>query len=140
MKKIKIFRLVLFLFLIFGLTAGKAGPSGNPPTQGPVLAQAAGDRELSSPPQTITLEPFYLIQEKEARVWIERIIVILKLDRSRKLTASYDGPHQRSKIFEILISEAGKGPLPPKVQAALNQALKEPAITSVHLSRSFLLF
>jgi hypothetical protein len=139
-KKVRIFRFVLLLFLIFGLTVGEAGPAENAPTQAPLLAKAEGDRDVSSSQQTIALEPFYLIQEKEAKVWIERIIVTLELDQSRRLTMVFNCPHQRSRIFDILISEPKKGPLAAKVQAALNQTLGEPAVTSAHLSRSFLLF
>lgn len=137
MKK-AIFTIILLtsLLLVSG-AKDEAGPSENvlPKTQ----ATLKGDGSLSFPLQRMTLEPFYLIQEKAAKAWVERIIVTIELNQDKKITAEFDHPHLRSLLFNILISEPEKSALPDKMQAALNQALGKAAVTSVHLRRSFLL-
>jgi cell division septal protein FtsQ len=86
------------------------------------------------------LEPFYLIQEQAAKVWIERVVMILELNPSHKLSIDPNNAKHRSVLFEILVADSETEALPAKVQAAMNQTLGIPAISSVHLRRSFLLF
>jgi hypothetical protein len=126
MKKSHIFLIFLATLLLVGFVVGKAGP--------------VEGGEISPPQPTLVLEPFYLIQEHGARVWIERIIVTVGVGLSLKEAAAFHQLRQRSRIFEILVSESEQDELPAKAQAALNQVMKEPAVTSVELSRSFLLF
>ena len=140
MKKGTIFQLLLAVILMVGFTLGEAGPGENIPPQGAQIAKATDSPELSAAPQTIALEPFYLIHEKGARAWIERVIVTVEVNQGKPRAADFNKPEQRSRIFDILAAEHEKGPLPPLVKTALHQSLVETPITSVQLSRSFLLF
>jgi hypothetical protein len=126
MKKSHLFLILLATLLLVGLVVGKAGP-------------VAGG-EIPSPQPSFVLEPFYLIQEHGARVWIERIIVTVAVGQYLNEAAAFQQTRPRSRIFEILVSEPAADELPARVQAALNQGMKEPTVTSVELSRSFLLF
>lgn len=139
MRKAKMF-LFLLPILVLGITGGEAGNSENTPSRELLVAKAPGSPPPTSPHQRITLAPFYLIQEQGAKAWIERVIVTVEVDHSRQEAAAFNHPLQRSRLFEILISESERGALPAKVQAALNQILGEPAVLSVHLSQSYLLF
>ena len=139
MKKNNIF-FVLLILLMLGLTINAAGPSENAPQDAIPVATSTGNRKVFSSQQKIVLEPFYLIQEKDAKVWIERVILTLTLGQLRKLTTTFNHPRQRSMLFELIISHPEPDLLPTKVQASLNQMLGEPVVTAVHLSRSFLLF
>jgi hypothetical protein len=130
---------LLITLLMVGLIINTAGSSENAPQDAIPVATAIGNREVFFPQQKIVLEPFYLIQEKHAKVWIERVILTLNLDQLRKLTTTFNHPHQRSMIFELITSHPEPDLLPTKVQAALNHMLGDPIVTAVHLSRSFLL-
>ena len=141
MKKYKIFLLLLAALGMVGLPLGEAGPADNAATQGDLLAKATGMPALSAAsPQALALAPFFLIHEKDAKIWIERVIVTVEFDRTLSSTAEFIKPEQRSQIFDILTAESEKGPLPSLVKTAINQSLGEETVTSVRLSRSFLLF
>lgn len=140
MRKRKIFLELLAVILMVGFTMGEADPGENIPLQGAQIAKVMGVPELPAAPQTIVLDPFYLIHEKGAKVWIERVIVTVEVSHDRQWASEFNKPGQRSRIFDILAVEPEKGPLPPLVKTVLNQSWAEAPITSVQLRRSFLLF
>ncbi len=131
---------LLAIILMAGFTMGEADPGENIPPQGAPLAKVTAAQQLSPVMQTIALEPFYLIHEKGAKVWVERVIVTVEVSPDRQWASLFNKPEQRSRIFDILAVEHGKGPVPSLVKTALNQSLVEAPITSVQLSQSFLLF
>lgn len=132
--------LLLAIFLAAVLGVMHAGAPAYAHSGKSAEADQTGGRVMAAKRQVMTLEPFYLIQEQGNKVWIERVIMTLKLEHSQKISIDPDHPKQRSMLFEILASESEPGALPAKLQAAMNQALGVPVISSVHLSRSFLLF
>lgn len=112
-------------------TPSPGGRGAKPPIM-PALSAA--------PPRTLALPPFYLIHEKGAKVWIERVIVTVEVAEAMVAVTTFDKPEHRSQIFDILSAASENGPLPSVVQTVLNQSLEEAPVTSVRLSRSFLLF
>ncbi|MDI6852509.1 MAG: hypothetical protein QME75_02740 [Deltaproteobacteria bacterium] len=132
-----------FLSAMLLLAAGSLCLAGSPAfalSWKPVGAPQHDFRDPVAVRQIVTLEPFYLIQEQGEKVWIERVIMTFMLDHSQKLSIYAGHPEQRSMLFDILASESDQDCLPAKVKAAMNKALGIPVISSVHLSRSFLLF
>ncbi|MBW1992647.1 MAG: hypothetical protein JRI59_11185 [Deltaproteobacteria bacterium] len=139
MSKGRIFLVLVAIVLLLGVTPREAGPWEKGPAP-EVRAGAQKDKGGAvSLPATVTLEPFYLIREKQAQVWVERIILTLTLVQPRELTATFNDPRQRGKLFELIAAEAEPDLLAVRVQAELNRTLGEPVVTAVHLSRSFLL-
>jgi hypothetical protein len=134
-------RLILLsaIFLAAAVSVNLAGTPAYAISGKSAEADRTGGRDTAAKPEIMTLEPFYLIQEQGDKVWIERVIMTFKLDQSQKVSIDPDHPKQRSMLFDILASESEPDALPAKVQTAINQALGIPAISSVHLSRSFLL-
>ena len=135
----KRFLFVLAVTLTMALSAHHASSSENSlPRTSPETSEAGRDTTVKQ--HIMALEPFYLIWDHSDKVWIERVILSLKLGQPQKASIDLNHPHQRSRLFEILACEPVPDAIPAKVQAALNQALGMPAVTSVHVSRSFLLF
>jgi hypothetical protein len=139
-KKTKFLSMLLATIFMVGLTLGEAGSSDKVRPQGVLLANVTRSPGSAGPPQTIALEPFYLIEEKGPKMWIERVIVTLEVGQIRLSATEFNKPEQRSRIFDILVAEPEKGPVPSMVKEALNQTLGEASVSSVQLSRSFLLF
>ncbi len=131
-QKALFFIILPMLFLMAGIAQSGVSYAENSP---PRPLKIDGSPPLSS--QRVTLAPFYLIQEKSGKTWVERVIVSLE---GEKALAEVDQPHLRGLLFEILISEPAKDVWPGKVQAVLDQVLGKAAVKSVHLSRCFLLF
>lgn len=140
LKTAHIFLLLLAFIFAGGSTMTEAGPGKNDPLLTNPAPSQADAREPSAPQPSIVLEPFYLIQKRRDKVWIERVILTVRLDPSHASLDELNHPHQRGLIYEIIVSDPEQDALPARVQAALNQASGAPVITSVHLSRSFLLF
>lgn len=91
----------------------------------------------SSPGRRVTLAPFYLIQEKAGKVWIERVFVTIE---GPGVSAALDQPRLRGLLFETLVSEPEEWARPARVRSALEQSLGRAAVDNVHLSRCFLIF
>jgi|UniRef100_A0A7C5EMV0 hypothetical protein len=128
-----------FFLLAALLLAGTAesGPDSPQTISAKMLAQEKTGENPSFPCPPVTLAPFYLIQEKAAKVWIERVIVSIEGEKTAK---ELNQPRVRNVLFEILLSEPEKSAWPAKMQAAMEQVLGKTAVHSVHLSQCFLLF
>jgi hypothetical protein len=132
--------MVLAAIAMVVLNWGEAHPGGSPTPPGPLSAKDHAGPEGSAAPQTIPLEPFYLIHEKGAKAWIERIIVTVMVNPGKTQIPELNKPEQRSQIFDVLATMNDQALLPSLIKTSLDQAVGGGTVSSVQLSRSFLVF
>jgi hypothetical protein len=97
-----------------------------------MLNEAAGHQD-----QKIVLSPFFLLQRKDARAWIERVIVTLAVTlpkncRQDDLTC----PASRKIIYELLQSQEQEVDLQSQVRAILSRIMGINLDASMQISRS----
>ena len=87
--------------------------------------------------QKMVLSPFFLLQKKDAKVWIERVIVTLavmlpKNCRQEDLTS----PASRKILYELLISQEPELSIQSQAWASLSRILGINLDAAMQISRS----
>lgn len=126
--------LVIFLGLLQSLYvhASIIPKVGNEVSGQHVLNEAASNQQ-----QKIVLSPFFLLQKKDARVWIERVIVTLavmlpKNCRQDDLTS----PASRKILYELLRSQEPELSIQSQALASLSRIMGISLDATMQVSRS----
>jgi hypothetical protein len=144
MRSINSLITLLLLGVVIAILANcaKAAPEAKM-TEAQRAAQVIQTRADGTPPmqeQVIVLDPFYLIRQKDAKVWVERIIVTLALT-TPKPTVKHDlnGPMFRTLFYDLIQSGKPEDSIQTQAVAGLHRQLGMDADAEVHLSRSILI-
>ncbi|MEW6386695.1 MAG: hypothetical protein AB1491_04170 [Thermodesulfobacteriota bacterium] len=131
----------LGLLLALGAEGLSAGPGPAVSPRAGALASLNLPQSPPSPPhETVTLDPFYLLREEGNRVWVERCLVTLELNRrDRPKEIDLTGPGLRAVIYGLLNSDTHLDELLPKTMNSINKFLRGNVVADVKMSRSVLL-
>ncbi len=113
----------------------ESGPGTTPEGGSQLASLASAHAPTHIKAYTITLEPFFLVQDKGGRVWVERIIVTLTGDPGDDLAS----PRMRAVLFDLLktrqMEKLGQG----EIISSLNQHLGGNQVISAKVDKSILL-
>jgi len=134
---------IIFVFLIFLGGFGAFSVSANA-TPG-VLESAQGQKEIahgvpSNQAQKIVLSPFFRLQKRDSKVWIERILVTFLMARPLDcLKYDLNNPAFRKAIDDLLQSEELGRAIESQAMNALNRQLGMNVNATVQISRSVII-
>ncbi len=138
----------LITFLCWGVVTAILASAASAAPEAKMTAARETVREVQTmaqgtPPvqeQVIVLDPFFLIRQKGAKVWVERVIVTLALTTSKQ-TVKHDlnGPMFRSLLYDLIQAGEPEDACQTKAVAGLQRQLGIDADAEVHLSRSILI-
>lgn len=138
----------LIILLSWGVVIAILANAANAAPEAKMTAAQETVREIQTkaqgtPPiqeQVIVLDPFFLIRQKGAKVWVERIIVTLALTMSKQ-TVKHDlnGPMFRTLLYDLIQAGEPEYTCQTKAVAGLQHQLGIDANAEVHLSRSILI-
>ncbi len=136
----------LITFLCWGVVTAILANAANAAPEAKMTAAQETVREIQTkaqgtPPiqeQVMVLDPFFLIRQKGAKVWVERIIVTLALTTSKQ-TVKHDlnGPMFRTLLYDLIQAGEPEDSCQTQAMAGLQRQLGMDA--EVHLSRSILI-
>jgi hypothetical protein len=111
---------------------------------GPVLE--AKIQEKPGPENSLSLDPFYLIEEKASRVRVRRVALALEFSQPEMMKLlDPQAPSLREVVYDFLISKEHEYPDLEKkggqklLAGLLNRYLGQEAVTAVKVDQSYLL-
>ena len=128
----------VILVMLLGLLKSLYVSAGTiPRTENEVPGQRMLNEAAYNQHQKMVLSPFFLLQKKDARVWIERVIVTLavmlpKNCRQDDLTS----PASRKILYELLISQEPELSIQSQARASLSRILGINLDAAMQISRS----
>jgi len=88
----------------------------------------------------VSLAPFYLLQSKGSKVWMERVLVNFSLAApANRLKHDFDNPTFRKKLYELLRSSDPEATIQTEAVAQLQRQVGEEIDPTVQISRSVLI-
>jgi len=92
------------------------------------------------PERRVALAPFYLLQSKGSKVWMERILVNFSLAApANRLKHDLDNPTFRKKLYELLRSGEPEATIQTEAVAHLRRQVGEEIDPTVQVNRSVLI-
>jgi hypothetical protein len=134
---------IIFVFLIFLGAFWGFSVSANATPGAPESAQ--GQKEIahgvpSNQAQKIVLSPFFRLQKRDSKVWIERILVTFLMARPLDcLKYDLNNPAFRKAIDDLLQSEEPGRAIESQAMNALNRQLGMNVDATVQISRSVII-
>jgi hypothetical protein len=90
--------------------------------------------------QKIILHPFFRLQKKDSKAWIERILVTFLLTVPEgSLTYDFNNPHFRKILYEVLQSGEPEADIQGQAVATLNRQLEKRVDAIAQISRSVII-
>ncbi len=134
---------IIFILLVFLGALGGFTVRANATPGAHELAQ--GQKEItvaipSGQEQEIALSPFFLLQRKDSKVWIERIIVTFLMAQPKDcLKNDLNNPAFRKMLYDLLQSEEPETVIRSQAMASLNRQLGKNVDANVRISRSVII-
>ena len=110
-----------------------------------VLESVEGKKEIqeSIPPiyeQKIILHPFFRLQKKDSKAWIERILVTFLMTVPKdSLTYDFNNPNFRKVLYDLLQSGEPEANIQAQAVATLNRQLEKKVDGTAQISRSVII-
>ena len=110
-----------------------------------VLESVEGKKEIqeSIPPiyeQKIILHPFFRLQKKDSKAWIERILVTFLMAVPKdSLTYDFNNPNFRKVLYDLLQSGEPEANIQAQAVATLNRQLEKKIDATAQISRSVII-
>ena len=110
-----------------------------------VLESVEGKKEIqeSIPPiyeQKIILHPFFRLQKKDSKAWIERILVTFLMTVPKdSLTYDFNNPNFRKVLYDLLQSGEPEANIQAQAVATLNRQLEKKIDATAQISRSVII-
>jgi hypothetical protein len=139
---------LIFIALIFlGTFSGFDSRANAAPKEkvAGVLESVEGKKEIqeSIPPiyeQKIILHPFFRLQKKDSKAWIERILVtFLTAVPQGSLTYDFNNPNFRKILYDLLQSAEPEANIQAQAVATLNRQLEKKIDATAQISRSVII-
>ncbi len=90
--------------------------------------------------QKIILHPFFRLQKKGSKAWVERILVTFLMAVPKdSLTYDFNNPTFRKMLYDLLQSGESETTIQAKAVASLNRQLQKNIDTTAHISRSVII-
>jgi hypothetical protein len=139
--------IILIALIFLGTFAGfdgrvNAAPKEKVPA---ALESVEGKKEVQGgmPPiyeQKIILHPFFRLQKKDSKAWIERILVtFLTAVPQGSLTYDFNNPNFRKILYDLLQSAEPEANIQAQAVATLNRQLEKKIDASAQISRSVII-
>ena len=134
---------LIFLSIFLGFDSrANAAPKEKVPG---VLESVEGKKEIqeSIPPiyeQKIILHPFFRLQKKDSKAWIERILVTFLMAVPKdSLTYDFNNPNFRKVLYDLLQSGEPEASIQAQAVATLNRQLEKKIDGTAQISRSVII-
>jgi hypothetical protein len=102
-----------------------------------VSGQLALNEAASSQHQKMVLSPFFLLQKKEAKVWIERVIVTLTVTLPKNCRQDdLNSPASRKILYELLQSQEQEVSIQSQALDGLSRIMGMNLDATMQISRS----
>jgi hypothetical protein len=90
--------------------------------------------------QKIVLHPFFRLQKKDSKAWVERILVtFLTAVPKDSLTYDFNNPTFRKILYDLLQSEESEANIQAQAVATLNRQLDKKIDATAQISRSVII-
>jgi hypothetical protein len=90
--------------------------------------------------QKIVLHPFFRLQKKDSKAWVERILVTFFVENPKdSLTYDFNNPTFRKTLYDLLQSEEPETTIQTQAVATLHHQLEKNIDATVHISRSVII-
>ena len=138
----------IFIFLIFLVAFGgfdiranatikEKGAGAQAVVQGP---KEITDEVTLNQGQKIVLPPFFQLQRKDSKVWIERIIVTLLMAQPKDcLKCDFNSPAFRKWLYDLLQSEKPETTIQSQAVAGLSRQIGITVDAAVQISRAVII-
>jgi hypothetical protein len=109
------------------------------------LDSVQGQKEIPEgrPPiqeQKIVLQPFFRLQNKDSKAWVERILVTFLMTVPKdSLTYDFNKPTFRKILYDLLRSEEPEPNIQAQAVATLNRQLEKKIDATAQISRSVII-
>ncbi len=143
----RLVRSLLIFFLFWGLIGvfdTRADTPTEEKTAGELGAAWVHKKIVDAPPpiqeQEIALNPFFRLQKKGSKVWVERIILtfIMAVPKN-SLQHDLNNPTLRKMFYDLLQSGESESTIQAQAAAGLNRHLGRNIDAAVQISRSILI-
>ncbi len=140
--------IVIFIALIFLGTCWGFDISANAAFKEKVagpLEAVEGQKEIpkATPPlqeQKVVLHPFFRLQKKDSKAWVERILVTFFVSVPQgSLAYDFNNPTFRKALYDLLQSEEPETNIQAQAVATLNHQLEKNIDATVQISRSVII-
>jgi hypothetical protein len=139
--------IILIALIFLGTFAGfdgrvNAAPKEKVPA---ALESVEGKKEVQGgmPPiyeQKIILHPFFRLQKKDSKAWIERILVTFLMSAPKdSLTYDFNNPTFRKILYDLLQSGEPENNIKAQAVAMLNRQLEKKIDATAQISRSVII-
>ena len=108
-----------------------------PRTENEISGQHTTNGTAYNQHQKMVLSPFFLLQKKDARVWIERVIVTLAVTLPKNCRQDdLNSPASRKILYELLISQEPELSIQSQARASLSRIIGINLDAAMQISRS----
>jgi hypothetical protein len=139
--------IILIALIFLGTFAGfdgrvNAAPKEKVPA---ALESVEGKKEVQGgmPPiyeQKIILHPFFRLQKKDSKAWIERILVTFLMSAPKdSLTYDFNNPTFRKILYDLLQAGEPENNIKAQAVAMLNRQLEKKIDATAQISRSVII-
>jgi len=110
-----------------------------------ILESVEGKKEVQKgvPPlyeEKIILHPFFRLQKKDSKAWVERILVTFLISVPKgSLTYDFNNPNFRKKLYELLRSGEPEADIQTQAVATLNRQLEKKIDATAQISRAVII-
>ncbi len=130
-------RWIILVILLGLLKSLYVSASIIPRTENEVSGQHMTNEAAYNQHQKIALSPFFLLRKKDARVWLERVIVTLKVTLPKNCRQDdLTSPASRKIIYELLQSQEQEVALQSQARASLSRIMGINLDATMQISRS----
>ena len=130
-------RWVILVMLLGLLKSLYVSASIIPRTENEVPGQRMLNEAAYNQHQKMVLSPFFLLQKKDARVWIERVIVTLAVTLPKNCRQDdLTSPASRKILYELLISQEPELSIQSQARASLSRIMGINLDAAMQISRS----
>jgi hypothetical protein len=139
--------LILIALIFLGAFSGFDGRANAAPKEkvAGALESVEGKKEIQegTPPlceQKIMLHPFFRLQKKDSKAWIERILVTFLMAVPKdSLTYDFNNPNFRKILYDLLQSGETEANIQARAVATLNHQLEKKIDATAQISRSVII-